>query len=77
MQEPMNGCTYFLTTYTFFNGTYKKLFEPKMVPLACEGFDYKFLQSLVFLKNKQVYFLEKDLNSEKPVFNKKVVFINK
>ncbi len=64
-QAPMNGCTYTMTTYVLEQGNWKTMVKPFLIPTGCEEISVKELQNLVFSKNRNIYYLSKDMSSEK------------
>jgi hypothetical protein len=63
-QEPMNGCTYQMTTYTFKNGKFKTLFEPFLIPTACKVLSNEILQNKVFKTKKGINVQDINANDE-------------
>jgi len=63
-QAPMNGCTYFMTTYSFINGNWKKIVDTFLIPTGCESINLNDLQKMIFGENKNIYYLEKDMSDE-------------
>lgn len=72
-QEPMNGCVNTMSTYTLFNGKWKLLFEPFLVPTDCEEVSAETLEKIVFIEVEKVYILETDMNDENHKMTKKEV----
>lgn len=64
VQTPMNGCTYYFSTFTNVNGTWKKLFEPFLFSNGCEPLKNKDLLNKVFVEKGIVYSLQVDPNDE-------------
>ena len=75
-QSPMNGCTYSMTTYSFLNGNWKKLFNSFLIPTACEQINDEDLQKRIYKEDKCVYFLDTDPNDESGELLKKRVVAN-
>ncbi|AWH84776.1 hypothetical protein HYN59_06400 [Flavobacterium album] len=63
-QSPMNGCVHTMTTYTFRNGKWQKLFRPFLVPTGCDEISKEELEKLVYKENGKVYIMETDVNDE-------------
>jgi hypothetical protein len=63
-QEPMNGCTYQMTTYTFKNRKFKTLFEPFLIPTACEVLSNEILHNKVYKTKKGIYIKDIDANDD-------------
>jgi hypothetical protein len=63
-QEPMNGCTYTLTTYTFKNGEWKQLIPPFLIPTACEEIPLDEIKKRIFQENNKIYIYKTDMNDE-------------
>jgi hypothetical protein len=63
-QEPLNGCTYSMTTYTFENGEWKVFIETFLVPTACNNLSDEDLQNRIFKEGNNIYFYETDVSSE-------------
>ncbi|MDR3059743.1 MAG: hypothetical protein LBU84_16600 [Prevotella sp.] len=64
-QAPMNGCVYHWMTYTYKSGEWKELFDMFLIPTGCEGlFDDERLLNMVFLRDGDVYYYERDINDE-------------
>lgn len=63
-QEPMNGCTYYMTTYTYKNGKFIPLFDSFLIPTGCEFLSNNAIQSKVFKQNNKIYFMDVDANNE-------------
>lgn len=62
--EPLHGCTYDLTTWTFASGEWKQFAAPQLVPTACEVFTDEQLQQRIVLENDTVFVWAEDLNDE-------------
>ncbi|RWW93825.1 hypothetical protein [Flavobacterium cerinum] len=63
-QEPMNGCTYTMTTYTFKNGEWKQLIPPFLIPTACEEIPLDEIKKRVFQEKNKIYIYQTDINDE-------------
>lgn len=63
-QEPMNGCTYTLTTYTYKNGEWKQLIEPFSIPTACEEIALDEIGKRVFKEGNEIYIYQTDMSDE-------------
>ena len=63
-QEPMNGCTYSMFTYSLKGSTWKKIIPLFLIPTACDYFTDKQLQDRIFLENKSLYKYEEDFSGE-------------
>lgn len=63
-QAPVNGCTYSLTTYSHIKGNWKKIFDTFLIPTGCEIISTGDLQKMITRENKNIYYLEKDMNDE-------------
>jgi len=62
--EPLHGCTFTCTTWTF-NGTeWKQLLTPLLIPTGCDPLTDSAMQARVFLENGKLYRWEEDLNDE-------------
>lgn len=74
-QAPSNGCTYTMTTYTHKGGKWTKLFEPFLIPTACNEITQDDIQKRVFKEEGKVYIYETDANDENFKLVKKEVEI--
>lgn len=63
-QEPMNGCTYTMTTYTFKNGEWKQLIPPFLIPTACNEIPLDEIKKRIFQENNKIYIYKSDMNDE-------------
>lgn len=63
-QEPMNGCTYTLTAYTFKNSEWKQLISPFLIPTACEEIRLDEIKKRIFQENNKIYIYKTDMNDE-------------
>lgn len=62
--QPMNGCTYSMTTYSFINGTWKQIVKTFLIPTGCENMTTDDLQKRIFKENNSIYYFDTDLNDE-------------
>ncbi|SHL58323.1 hypothetical protein SAMN05444266_10461 [Chitinophaga jiangningensis] len=62
--EPLHGCTFHCTTWSF-NGTeWKQLFSPILIPTGCDPLTDSAMQARVFKEDGKVYRWEEDLSDE-------------
>ncbi|MBV7531409.1 hypothetical protein [Chitinophaga sp. sic0106] len=62
--EPLHGCTFHCTTWSF-NGTeWKQLFSPILIPTGCDPLTDSAMKARVFTEDGKVYRWEEDLNDE-------------
>ena len=63
-QEPMNGNTFSMTTYTFTNGIWKELIKTFLVPTGGDYLDQEQIQNMIFKENGVLYYYVVDANDE-------------
>jgi hypothetical protein len=71
-QDPENGCTHYMRTYSFKNGSWKIIVPLYLVPTACEPFDAAYLQKQVFKLKDGIYYYDYNNDGLLPV-KKKVI----
>ena len=73
-QAPLNGCTYYMRTWTLKDDKWENVLEPFMLPTGGMDFSRADLENTIFLKEGKLYFTDIDVNDDfkkviKPVRN--------
>lgn len=64
LQAPENGCNFWMSTYTFKKGQWRRIIAPFLFPSDCKDVSGDMLKSLIVKEGDDIFIMETDFNDK-------------